>query len=138
MKNSNLKLFKAIHPSRLFSMSFWWEYLFIFHHAPSVWTHGSLRLWWQQLLSIFNWLLWLLCLLPTSWIMLWCISWKHLACIPACSQLFYPLFSRKWLLSLSTLLSVKHLMQTKFRPESEILLKKHLSYSPWSYLMPQL
>ena len=37
--------------------------LFNLHHAPSVWIHRTLRLWWQQLLSLPNPLFPALCLL---------------------------------------------------------------------------
>ena len=108
-------------------ISFWWQYFFIFHHAPSVWTCRLLRLSWQQLFSIFNWLLLLLFLLPISWIMLLYISSKHLACIPSLQSLIlHPghLCSHKWLLPPTNLFSVKYFMQTKFRSEFEITLKR--------------
>ena len=65
-------------------------FFFTFYQAPSVWTQKSLRLSWQHLLNNVTWLLPLLCLLPISWIMLFCILSTNLACIPSLQSLFLP------------------------------------------------
>ena len=80
-------------------MSFWRDYFFNFRDAPSVWTHWSLRLWWQQHLSLYNLLLPSLCLLWRSWIMLFHTSSKQLACITSLQ---------------SGILPIKPLMQPQF------------------------
>ena len=79
-------------------MSFWWKYFFNFHHAPSVWTHRSLRLWWQQLLSLSNWLLPPFCLLQGSRIIHFYFLLKRHA-FQACNQVFSnpsPLHNHRW------------------------------------------
>ena len=81
---------QMIHPSGLLPKFFWWQYFFILHHAPSVWTHWSLRLWWQQLLNLSNQLLLPFCLLQESRIMLFCVSSKHFACIPCLQSVILP------------------------------------------------
>ena len=54
--------------------------LFNFYHAL-LWTHRSLRLWWQQVLLLTNLFLPSLCLMLISWIMPFFILVKQLACI---------------------------------------------------------
>ena len=45
---------QIIHPLGQLPMSPGMQYYINFYHASSVWMHRSLRLWWQQLLSLSN------------------------------------------------------------------------------------
>ena len=101
--------------------------LFFFHHSPSVWTHRSLRLWWQQLLSLSDPLFPVDCCYEDRG---WCSFVCHgntLHAFQACNLVFYfpnPLCSHKLLLQQPPFHFQKSLRDTKLRYESKLTLKR--------------
>ena len=83
----------------------------IFFWFSSWWTHRSLRLWWQQHLSMSNLLLPPLFLLPRSWIMIFVFHWNSWHTFQACNQVFFhlnPLCSYNFFHSPSFIFKIFH------------------------------